>query len=1553
MPEQILDKFHPIVRHWFSAAFGEPSPPQSGGWESIARGEHTLIVAPTGSGKTLAAFLWCINHLVTENLSFGVPPPADHSPRRKHQHRVKNPAGGVRVVYISPLKALNNDIHRNLEIPLQGILDEAKKQNAELIPIRSAVRTGDTTQSERASMIRNPPDILITTPESLYLMISSEKSRSMFAAVQFVIVDEIHSLSSNKRGVHLSLTLERLEELVKRSRSAGNTTFVRIGLSATQKPLEEVARFLGGSNCINGTFDPRPVVIADAGYKKNSDIQVICPAPDFSDLPLDSVWHLIYPYLLHLISSHTTTLVFVNSRRVAERLSGKLNEIINGEMDSSNNYAVPVYDASQFRREKTGTDETDDKKLKIFAYHGSMSRTVREKLEHDLKAGILRCLITTSALELGIDIGSVDLVVQIQSPKGIARGLQRIGRSGHLVHANSKGRIVVTHRDDLIESTVVAGAMLQHDIERTFIPKNCLDVLAQQIVSIVAVEDWQADDLFDLVRRSYNYHTLPEKNFHSVLDMLAGRYTNEAFRELRARIMWDKLHNTLSALPGSAKLAVMNAGTIPDRGYFGVYLEDRKTKVGEVDEEFIYESRAGDTFILGSNVWRMTDIDANRVIVSPAPGQPARMPFWKGESIGRTYELGVKIGKFLESVSALDLSGRDTTENQNFWKDFPIDRHSVRNISSYIDDQKASTQTVPTHAALLVEGFRDEIGDPRIVVHSPYGRGVNGLLGIVLHHELQQRLGIEIQMLYNDNGILFRCSDVERLPLDLFSSLSVTTAQQILIENIPSSPLFGALFRQNAERAMLLPKGLPGKRRPFFLQRMKAADLLQIVKQYGDFPIVIETMRECLNDVLDLEHFTEILSRIESGEIEVRSVKTEVPSPFASSLLFDFAAVYMYEWDDPKSAATQQAASLNRELLSGIVRLDEVQSVVRNDAVEKVEEQLQFTSVTRKARSPEELMEVFLRLGELTEEELLPRTADEAFIDELRSKDIISPILVGHRKYLVLTEELPLYLPICTVSDSVRSTVPEIYSSPSLTTAESLRFAIIRMLRTHGPLTVSQIAERYAANPDECEKILQEAATAENLIFGKLTAGCGDIQWCFRPNLERIHRASISILRKEIQPATIYDFTQLLIQWQHRHPSTNVPPDGGLHTVIEKLQGYSLPSELWESEIFSRRVRFYDPSFLRRVVSSGEIVCVGTQTGKLQWIMKGDGNYFLPADHPALEELTKQSREIYAILESNGASFLSDIRESTSYSLATLNRSLAELFWRGIITNDVIDEILHLKRYRAGEDNFPAERIEIVNPRRNPLKSIAMRRVREAMKEVPGWNGRWSLVRTRRILGAAVSDGERAARQAEQLLLRYGIVAREIAKREENLLPWPVIALELQRMEMRGEIRRGYFVRGLSGMQFALPEAVSMIESIKSSRNTAELPVVLNACDPANPYGTGIDRTSGNTDSDLSGSRPRMSRIASNYIIFQSGVPVLWLENFGTRIFLLTEADRTTVKTCIEQFIEQMKKNHSHRNEIIVEYCDTVRPAESPLAEILREAGFYRDRVQTMRMDLR
>jgi ATP-dependent Lhr-like helicase len=1494
-----LQDFHPIVRQWFVRTYGNPTPPQTLGWPSIAEGNNTLILAPTGSGKTMAAFLWAINHLIEQHLREELP-------------------AGVRILYVSPLKALNNDIERNLEAPLQALREEAKRAGLRLPVIRAAVRTGDTPQSKRAAMLKHPPDILITTPESLYLMLTSKQARKMFRTVQYLIVDEIHSLCGNKRGVHLSLTLERLQEIAEQE-------LVRIGLSATQRPLETIAAYLGGleySADNPAAPRPRPVNIVDAGRKKEMDLRVDCPVSDFSLLPQESVWPLVFAELLEDIRQHRTTLVFVNNRRLAERVAARLNELALGEQTeppstATNLYAVPV---------KTGGWGNE---FLVQAYHGSMSRQARERMEADLKAGKLRALVATSSLELGIDIGSIDLVVQLQSPKGVARGLQRVGRSGHLVTATSKGRVLPTYREDLVESAVVARAMENHEVEETHIPENCLDVLAQQIVAMVSVETWECDRLYDVVRRSYCYRTLSRKLFDGVVMMLAGRYTSDAFRELRARISWNKIDNTLHALPGSGHLAITSGGTIADRGYFAVYLEDGRTKVGEVDEEFVYESRTGDTFILGTSVWRMTSIDAQRITVAPAPGQPARMPFWRGEGIGRSYELGMAVGTFRR-----EMSNRVHRSDCLAWlqNEFPIDSRAAWNIQEYFRKQQQIAGIIPHDRLILVEGFRDEIGDPRIIVHASFGRRVNGLLSILLAHRLHEETGIEPQTFYNDDGILLRTSDATALPLDILNGITASSAQDIVLNGLLASPLFGGQFRQNAARALLMPRLAPGKRTPLWLQRMRAGDLLQIARQYDDFPIVVETMREVLNDILDLEHFKETVAGIENGTIGIHYVETETPSPFSAGLLFDFIAVYMYEWDQPKADRLSRYLAVNRELLSEVIDVEAMPGLLRPEAIQEVELQLQHAAEGYRARSPEEFMEILLRLGDLTREEIAARFAGDPI-------DLITTLEQTGQVVRVDFPDGPRW---------IAGEEQEIYRDLHL--ARNASYVVRRYLQGHGPVTRRELARRFGLGADELGALESSWSSDKGMVQGRFRPtsmpGGDESQWCYRPNIEKIHRQTITILRKEIRPSTIEQFTSFLLSWTRLQPAEQQGL-AGIESVLARFQGLALPAEIWEREMLGRRVPGYSPDLLSSFTAGGRVVWAGAGQGRMRPLFRGEGAVFL-SSLPEEGTLGEPARRVLRFLMENGASFLADIRGSTHLALDALNNGIAELFWGGYVSNDVFAEIMAVKRAPRPSTAAPIEPVQIVDPRHNPRRMQLMHRARRALKQAPGWTGRWFQLHTPGIMGGPLPPEERAASQALQLLERYGIVAREFHARED-MLPWALLAVEFQRMEMRGDIRRGYFVEGLSGMQYALPGAVEELRRVSTQPESSQHPLLLNACDPANPYGPGVEMRLRNGVTP-----PRLARIPGNYLAIDRGTPILLFENEGTRIRTLAEADALSLREAIRLFAGMLRLPAPLRpfRELIVEYCDGVRPVDTPLGEVLHSLGFVRDRNQTMRKDL-
>jgi len=1501
-PQGTLADFHPAVRDWFVRTYGSPTPPQTLGWPSISTGKNTLILAPTGSGKTLAAFLWAINHLVEQHLAEALPQ-------------------GVRILYISPLKALNNDIARNLEGPLEGIRRAAAESGLNLPPIRTGIRTGDTPQPARAAMQRKPPDILITTPESLYLMLTSARARGMFRTVQYVIVDEIHAICGNKRGVHLSLSLERLQE-------AAEQEFVRIGLSATQKPLERIAAFLGGQRAEGEAFVPRPVQIIDAGHRKTMDVRVECAPADFSLLTPEGVWPLIFAEILALVRLHRTTLIFVNNRRLAERVAAALNDLAGGPPPGGDaeeaRGAAPA--AINLHAALRAAPKNADAEPLVQAYHGSMSRDAREKMESDLKGGTIRGLVATSSLELGIDIGSIDLVIQLQSPRGIARGLQRIGRSGHLVTATSKGRIFPTHREDLVESVVVSGGIAAHEVEESTIPENCLDVLAQQIVAIVSVEERDPDDLYRLVRQSYCYRELSRTLYDGVLQMISGRYAEGTLRELRGIVSWDRVNGVLRALPGTLRRAVTGGGTIADRGYYGVYLPDGKTKVGEVDEEFVYETRNGDTFILGSSVWRVEEIDVNRVTVSPAPGQPARMPFWKGEGIGRSYELGEQVGRFRRSMEE-SLDAADSLSRLR--NSYPIDGPAAWNIREYFRKQRDATGVIPHDGRILVESFRDEIGDPRLVIHSSFGRRVNGLLGLFAARRMQSLTGIEPQMLYNDDGILLRSADAEQLPAEIFDGIDAEEARNGVLDEVLASPLFGGQFRQNASRALLMPRTAPGKRTPLWLQRLRAADILQIARRYDDFPIVIETVREILHDILDFGHFSEILRRIGNGTIAVAHAATEVPSPFAASLIFDFIAVYMYQSDQPREDRLSQYLAVNREILGEIIDQDTLSSLVRPEAVEAVDARLQHRAEGTRARSPEELMEIFLRIGDLTGEEVLAR-CDGDHLAMLRVLDedgrIVSVPFADGPRWIAAEER-------------------EVYASPR--SARNAEFLVGRYVQNHGPLTSAEIGERFGAGAADAERIAGALAKSHELIRGKFTARGGEPEWCHRRTLEEIHRQTISVLRHEITPSAPAEFASFLFRWQGVR-GTGKGID--IASALGRLEGLPLPAEVWERDILRARVSDITPEGLTRFTSGGYGAWVGGGPGRIRFIFRGNGGLFVEPDvegETAGGRLREPARRIMEYIGKSGASFFSDIREGTGLSLEGMNGGIAELFWNGIVTNDVFAEVAAVRRPARADEPGHYERIEFVNPRHAPQRGRIMAAARHALREVPGWTGRWSLFRTPGMMGNPPEPGERARAQAGLLLERYGIVSREFHARED-LLPWGMIAGELARMELKGEIRRGYFIEGLSGMQFALPAAVEELRKIRTERGRAEI-VLLNACDPANPYGGGFDIPPG----EKGGPPIRAPRAASAYIAFEGGRPFLLFESSGSRIRSIGDPAPETLRRGLELFIGLMKLPGPVRpfREIVVEYCDDVRPAESPLGAALGALGFVRDSNQTMRRD--
>ena len=1083
----------------------------------------------------------------------------------------------MRVVYVSPLKALAYDIERNLRAPLKGIgADE----------IRVGIRTGDTPQRERAAMARNPPDILVTTPESLYLILTSQ-ARSMLEGAEAVIVDEIHAVAASKRGSHLALTLERLE-------LQAGTGLQRIGLSATQNPLEEVARFLGGPQ--------REVTIVDAGIRKPLDLRIEVPVESMGNLagggeaapeldgwesPERSIWPAIYPELLRQVREHNSTIIFVNNRRAAERVALRLNELA----------------AAQ-----DGEDPTGEARQEIArAHHGSLAREERTKVEELLKAGRLPCLVATSSLELGIDMGAVDLVLQIESPKSVARGLQRIGRAGHGVGELSVGRIFPKFRGDLLESAVVARRMREGLIEPTVVPRNALDVLAQQIVAIAAAAEGAAggaggerdgdpgghdgavavDELHALVRRTHSYAELSRELLENVLDMLDGRYPSQEFGELRARIVWDRLAGTIRARKGARQLAVANAGTIPDRGLYAVTLPDGR-RVGELDEEMVYEARAGQTFLLGASSWRIEEIGRDRVVVTPAPGVPGAVPFWKGDSVGREKELGAAIGAFSRWAVEQDA--------ETLQREYDLDERAARNLLEYLREQLQATRVLPSERTIVLERFRDEIGDWRLCVLSPYGGRVHAAWALALSARMHERFGVEADAIAADDGIVLHLPDLDADDTESLPSaaelllLDPDEVEQAVTGELGGSALFGARFRENASRALLIPRAYPGRRTPLWQQRLKAQNLLEVARRYSDFPIVLETYRECLRDVLDVPGLQALLRDLHAREVSLVEVETRTASPFASSLLFDYVATYMYEGDTPTAERRAAVLSLDRDLLRELLGQEELRELIDPGALQRVEDDLQHRSEMTRATSSDELHDVLRRVGELDELQARERVFEgidaAALLRQLVAERRAIRLRVAGRERYIAADEAGLYRD--ALGAAPPGGLPEAFVAP---VEDALTQLVARYARTHGPFTTAQLHERYGVDGGP---VLRELERAGTLVRGELRPGGSEREWCDVEVLRRLRRASLAALRKEIEPAEQRRLAAFLPAWQgiDRRGRAGAGVDR-LREVLVALQGLALPVESWERDVIPRRTGAYSPSWLDELCASGELAWVG------------------------------------------------------------------------------------------------------------------------------------------------------------------------------------------------------------------------------------------------------------------------------------------------------------------------------------------------------------------------
>jgi ATP-dependent helicase Lhr and Lhr-like helicase len=1559
-----LEQFSARTRDWFERSFPGPTPAQAAGWPKIAAGANTLICAPTGSGKTLAAFLWGIDRLARRTANpgssgseaEGVEPSTDPGIPGRAAEEMPGLGLGPRIVYVSPLKALSYDVERNLRAPLAGIGAEVKV----------GLRTGDTPQKERQAMLRKPPDILITTPESLYLMLTSQ-ARKVLAGVEAVIVDEIHAVAPTKRGAHLALTLERLDHHVQNPEhdaqlelgadlldSLPRRPLQRIGLSATQRPLERIAKFLVGPG--------RDCEIVDAGARKELDLEIVVPVEDMADpgsaapAPIGapdgagpagpaagadridpqlagepnhrSIWPAIYPKLLELVREHTSTIIFVNNRRGAERLAKRLNEL-NAERDWSELPATehtgagnPVPSGSDAPPTGPAGRAADPDSVHEIAraHHGSLAHEERTKVEELLKSGQLPCLVATSSLELGIDMGAVDLVIQVESPKSVARGIQRVGRAGHELGAVSRGRIFPKFRSDLLECAVVAKKMRAGEIEETVIPRNPLDVLAQHLVSMVADREWDVDEVERIVRGAEPYEELGREQLENVLDMLDGRYPSERFAELRPRLVWDRTAGTIRGRKGARQLAVTNAGTIPDRGLYGVHLPDGR-RVGELDEEMVYEARPGQVFLLGASTWRIDEITRDRVIVTPAPGVPGAVPFWRGDGVGRTVELGRAIGEFSREAVAADPG--------ELAREYDLDRLAAENLVAYLREQQAATRVVPSDQTIVIERFRDEIGDWRLCILSPFGGRVHAAWGLALSARIRDQFKLEADAIWSDDGIVVHLPDADEAPSPELVTLEPDEVEDLVVGELGGSALFGARFREAAGRALLIPRAYPGKRTPLWQQRLKAQSLLEVARDFPRFPVTLETYREVLRDVLDLPALVEILGDIRSRRISLVEVETQTASPFASSLLFDYVATYMYEGDTPNAERRAAALALDRDLLRELLGQEELRELIDSAALAELEDSLQHRTPEARAGDRDHLEQILRRLGDLSDEEAEQRVAEgysaRSMLEKLEGERRAVKVRVAGEERWIAAQDGGLYRDALGVP--VPSGLPDAFLEQ---VPEPMVALLRRYARTHGPFPTAQAADRFGV---DVEPALKEMERSGDLVRGELLPGGTEREWCDPEVLRRVRRASLAALRKEVEAADVRELARFLPSWQNvdAHRPAGAGPDR-LREALVPLQGVALTPEVWERDVLPRRLGAYSQSWLDQLTTGGEVVWIGAgpvgRSGRVALYFREDVR--LAGPPPANVKLESPQGDLHErirdLLGERPRFWLDITAEIEGIEPEELHSALWDLAWAGEVTNDAFAP-LRAPRLRA-VNRSEGRRARRFSSRRSSTGQALQ--------------GRWSLVAE--LLAGAPSQGPRWRAQAELMLERYGIVTRETVLSEGVPGGFTTLYGELSNLEILGTARRGYFVEGLGGAQFALAGAVERLRSLPRADGEQ---LLLAATDPAQPYGAQLPwpkaplREVGDGDSSgeqRGGRRP--SRVAGAYVLLRDGEPILYVERGGKGILRLARLEDEGLAEALTTLAEAAGAGLLPK--LGIEKVDGEPVIGSGLEEALAEAGFSR-----------
>ncbi|MBZ5560063.1 MAG: DEAD/DEAH box helicase [Acidobacteriia bacterium] len=1545
-----LAPFHPAVRAWFMGAFDTPTRPQSLGWPAIARGESTLILAPTGSGKTLAAFLWCLDRLM-----FTPEPPK---------------AARCRVLYVSPLKALAVDVERNLRAPLAGIAEVARARGDAFVTPAIAVRTGDTPHADRAKFKREPADILITTPESLYLLLTSN-ARDALRSVDTVVIDEIHALVPTKRGAHLALSLERLDAIC-------HTSPQRIGLSATQRPLDEVARFLGGASAtshqspatrrrsssatshqppatalqsatdIEREFSSarsihyRPVTIVDAGQKKVLKLTIDVPVEDMARLTTDpgtparpgvaagardtrpSIWAAIHPRLLELIRAHRSTLIFVNGRRLAERIAAALNELAGETL--------------------------------VRSHHGSIARPQRVEVEELLKAGALRALVATSTLELGIDMGAIDLVVQIEAPPSVASGLQRIGRGGHQANAVSEGVIFPKFRGDLLACAAVSKAMHDGAVEATRYPRNPLDIVAQHVVAMASMDDWRADDLFNTIRRAAPFAELSRAVFDGVLDMLSGRYPSDEFAELRPRITWDRARGTITSREGAKRVAIANGGTIPDRGLFGVFLMGAPAgaaRVGELDEEMVFETKPGETFVLGASSWRVEDITHDRVLVSPAPGQPGKMPFWKGDRAGRPLEFGLAIGRLTRDMLRLP----PAAAVERLTREHDLDARAAENLLQYLRDQMAATQAVPDADTIVIERVRDELGDWRVCVLSPRGGRIHAPWAMAAAAKIREETGADVETIWGDDGFVVRFPDVDEPPDPRLLLPDPDEVQALVVRQLGSTALFAAKFRENAARSLLLPRRRPGMRVPLWQQRKKAHDLLQVASRFGSFPVLLETYRECLRDFFDMPALVSTLADIRSRKVRVATVNAETPSPFAASLLFSYVASFLYDGDAPLAERRAQALAVDQAQLRELLGDAELRELLDADSMDLVERQLQRLDPHYQAKSADSIHDMLLAIGDLTREELAERSLTvgaAAGVDALITAGRAIEIDVAGQPRIVAIEDA------ARVRDACGAVLPDTVPVPL---REPVRDAIgdiaLRFARTHAPFAAADFALRYGLSAHAAEAVLMRLTAEGRLIEGEFRPGGTQREWTDAGVLRRIRRLSLAKLRHEIEPVDQAVLGRFTTTWQgvvRKRAGADALLD-----AIEQLQGAPLPASILETEILPARIDGYDPADLDAITAAGEVVWAGVESlgerdGRIALYLADQAPQLLPPQTVRLKpDTTKDARGVRlqadpsdresAILEflrANGASFFGPLHDAAGggYPAETVG-ALWQLVWQGLVTNDTFHALRAFTRAHA--------------PRRKtkPRRTDTVFRSRRLVP--PSAEGRWGLVARAESPAPRDAATRWAAAISQQLLARHGVLTREAVLSEAVPGGFGTVYPVLRGLEENGRIRRGYFVAGLGATQFAQPGALDLLRSLRETPDEVHV-TVLAATDPANPYGATLKWTARrstqntqNTQSEIEAGRSPTRSVGATVILVDGALAAHLARGDRQLVTFLPadEPDRSRAARAVAHaLIERARAAMPGEPEtegprgMLIEEIDGVPPALHALSPYLIDAGF-------------